>query len=216
MARRGAVGLAVCVGLALSACTSGYGSPTTTVPPRATTTTTPPPTTAPPDLSPPPACPPGCSHPSDYDALTVLASSATLVAIVTLTSAGGSTVTVDRVLQGNPDGNVSPPAVQELPHVLAQARSLAGSPTATTYVLVTSYNRGGPCPSALFAYAPATQVATFLDQWSGLGPSNQIPLPGRVTTVPATVDLPTLQARLYPTGPVVHPTDTGESFCPGP
>jgi hypothetical protein len=62
-----------------------------------------------PDPSPAPACPPGCSYPSNFDAITVLASSATLVAVVTVHMGAGGTVTVDTVLQDNPNHNVYPP-----------------------------------------------------------------------------------------------------------
>jgi hypothetical protein len=85
-----------------------------------------------------------------------------------------------------------------------------------TYIVFTSFNRGGPCLSALFGYEPGTEVATFISQWSGLGPSDQVPLPERITTIPATIDLATLRARLYPTGGVTYPAHTDESFCPGP
>jgi hypothetical protein len=74
----------------------------------------------------------------------------------------------------------------------------------------------GACLSALFAYEPNADVATFISQRSGLGPSDQILLPGRITTIPSTVDLTTLRTRLDPTNGVAYPAETGESFCPGP
>ncbi len=141
-----------------------------------------------------------------------------MVAVVTVTSPGdhsssaGGSVSVYRVLQGNPNDNVYPPTAQELPHLMA----LAGASVGKSYLIFTSFNRGGPCPSALFGYEPATQVATFIAQWTGPGSGDQIPLPGRVTSIPATIDLAGLRARLYPTGTVTYPSDTGESFCPGP
>jgi hypothetical protein len=95
---------------------------------------------------------------------------------------------------------------------LAVANATAGK----SYLIFTSFNRGGPCPSALFGYEPASEVATFISQWDGLDAGDQIALPGRVTTIPTTIDLATLRTRLYPTGGVSYPVDTGESFCPGP
>ena len=137
------------------------------------------------------------------------------MAIVTVNSLGDNdaawNVSVDSVLQGNPNGNVYPPTPQVLPHILALANASVGK----SYVIFTSFNRGGSCPSALFSYEPATQAATFISLWDGPGPGGQIPLPGRLTMVPATIDLATLRTRLYPTGGVTYPVDTGESFCPG-
>jgi hypothetical protein len=215
----------LCVGLTASACTtSPYATnrpssphsrrtsasspvgPTTT---RATISTLPIPL-------PRPACPPGCRYPSNFDAITVLASSATMVAIVTVNHpadhgvAGG--VSVDSVLQGNPNGNVYPPSPYELARVLA----LASAGPGRSYLVFSSFNRGGPCPSALFAYDRTTRVATFIHQWTNIGPSDQIHLPGRITTIPATIALSALRSRLYPTGGVTYPVDTEESFCPGP
>jgi hypothetical protein len=221
--RFGAVAL-LCVGLAASACTTssstirpstqpgGGASTTSSVASTAPATTI----SAPPFPSPAPACPPGCSYPSNFDAVTVLASSATMVAIVTVNSLGDNdaagNVTVDSVLQGNPNGNVYPPTPQDLPHVLALAHASVGQ----SYLIFTSFNRGGSCPSALFGYQPTTQVATFISQWSGLDDSDQIPLAGRVSTIPVTIPLATLRTRLYPTGGVTYPVGTGESSCPGP
>jgi hypothetical protein len=218
----------LCVGLGVSACTTCASAINTSRPPSGHTSTSTYPSTeptAPPTTistatipSPAPDCPPGCSYPSNFDALTALASSATLVAVVTVHSLGnpasgaGGTVTVDTVLQGDPNHNVYPPTTSELTYPMASAHAIPGR----TYIIFTSFNRGGPCLSALFGYQPSTEVATFISQWSGLGPSNEVPLPGRITTIPATIDLATLRTRLYPTGPVTYPADTDESFCPGP
>jgi hypothetical protein len=135
---------------------------------------------------------------------------------VGLATSGGiddpGSVSLDRVLQGNPNGNVYPPTAQELPRILTLARAVPGR----RYLVFASFNRGGPCPSALFAYDPNTQVATFVHQWSDLGPNDQIPLPGRVTTIPPTIHLATLRTQLYPTGGVTYPVHADESFCPGP
>lgn len=117
----------LCVGLAASACTA---SPSANSHPSSRrsghTSGSPPvgPTTAPatistvPIPSPTPACPPGCRYPSNFDAITVLASSATLVAIVTVNhpvdhGVAGS-VSIDSVLQGNPNDNVYPPSLYDL------------------------------------------------------------------------------------------------------
>lgn len=215
----------LCVGLVASACTgspsatnrpssphSGHASASSRVGPTTTAATL----STLPIQSPTPACPPGCRYPSNFDAITVLASSATMVAIVTVNylvdhGVAGS-VSVDRVLQGNPNGNVYPPS----PYDLARVLSLASARPGRSYLVFSSFNRGGPCPSALFAYDPATQVATLVHQWTDLGPNDQIPLPGRITTIPATIALAALRSRLYPTGGVTYPVDTDESFCPGP
>ena len=223
--RLGAVTL-LCVALVVSACTTSSSAvgPSRPLSGQASRTSSVVPTT-PPTISPTftipsqaTACPPGCSYPSNFDAITVLASSATMTAIVTVNGPGdhssftGGNVSVDSVLQGNPNHNIDPPTPQELPHILALAHARVGN----SYIIFTSFNRGGPCLSALFSYGPATQVATYISQWDGLGPGDQIPLPGRVTTIPATIDLATLRTRLYPTGGVTYPVNTGESFCPGP
>lgn len=212
----------LCVGLAASGCTSAPLTMSPSSPPNghASTHASAGPTTTPAALStlpipsPPPACPPGCSHPSDFDAITVLASSATMVAIVTVKNLGshGGNVSLDRVLQGNPNGNVYPPTPQELPRILILASALPGR----SYLVFASFNRGGPCPSALFAYDPGTQVATFVHQWTDLRPNDQIPLSGHLTTIPRSIGLATLRTRLYPTGGITYPVDEDESFCPGP
>jgi hypothetical protein len=141
-----------------------------------------------------------------------------MVAVVTVNSLGdattstGGSVTVNTVLQGNPNHNIYPPSPPDLPRLLTVGHASAG----TSYVIFTSFNRGGACLSAIFGYEPSTQVATFASQWTGLGPGGQIALPGRFATIPATIDLANLQAQLYPTGGVTYPADAGESFCPGP
>ena len=220
------IGAAIlCVGLAVSACTpspsaNNHPSPVQSrhisASPSAGPTTTPATISSFPIPSQTPACPPGCRYPSNFDAVTVLASSATMVAIVTVNhpvnhGVAGS-VSIDSVLQGNPNINVYPPSAYDLARILAIASAGPGR----SYLIFSSFNRGGPCPSALFTYDPTTQVATFAHQWTDLGPNDQISLPGRITTIPATIDLDALRSRLYPTGGVTYPVDTGESFCPGP
>ena len=219
------IGAAVlAVGIIASACTtststirpsslpSAHASSSASVRPTATLATI----STLPIPSPTPACPPGCRYPSNFDAITVLASSATMVAIVTANQLGdrdvARRVSIDSVLQGNPNGNVYPPTPQDLPRILV----LAGARSGKSYLVFASFNRGGPCPSALFAYNPITRVATFVHQWTDLGPDDRIPLPGRITIVPATIGLASLRSRLYPTGGVTYPVHTDESFCPGP
>jgi len=139
-----------------------------------------------------------------------------MVAIVTVhsldNSVAGGNVSVDSVLQGNPNGVIYPPTQRELPRILAVAEAWTGE----NYIIFTSANRGGACPSALFAYDPASQVATFVSQSDGPGPGGQIFLPSKVTNIPAKLDLTTLRTRLYPTGGVTYPVNTAEWFCPGP
>jgi hypothetical protein len=139
-----------------------------------------------------------------------------MVAILTVhrsgNDGGAGAVSIDEILQGNSNGSVYPPTSQELPHLLLMANAGVGR----SYIVFTSFNRGGACPSALFGYQPSTQVATFLSQNDGPGPGGQISLPGRVTTIPVTVDLATLRTRLFPTGGVTYPVGAGESSCPGP
>jgi hypothetical protein len=212
----------LCVGLAMSGCTTAHStlrrSAPPSTPPPVTSSTVPPTTSTRAIPSPLPACPPGCTLPSDFDAITVLASSATLVAVVTFNdSAGGGsstsgTVSVDSVLQGNLHAEVYPPTPADLPRLLDQAHASGGQ----SYLMFTSFNRGGPCLSALFGYSATTQIASFISQGDGLGPGGTISLSGRMTSVPTAIDLADLRARLYPRGAVTYPADTGESFCPGP
>jgi hypothetical protein len=185
-----------------------------TPPPPTTTTTAAPPL--------PGTCPPGCSLSSDYDAITVLASSATEVEIVTVTaqsSAGAGSpasphVVTDQVLQA--DFHVlaiSPVAEGELPQLLVdwtRTQLTVGQ----SYLVFLSFNRGGSCISALFAYDRGSQTADLIGSDDGL--NNQILLPGRTLPIPRSISLSSLQERMYPTTGVLYPTDTGESFCPGP
>ena len=88
-----------------------------------------------------------------------------------------------------------------------------------TYLVFVSFNQSGSCSSALFSYNAPTQIATLLesnDGYTDVRTGNQIMLPGRVVVVPHTITLAEVRARMYPSGDVVYPTDTGESWCPGP
>jgi hypothetical protein len=184
--------------------------PTPTSPTTTTTSTTEPP--------PPGACPPGCSLPASYDAVTVMASSSGLVAIVTAHNAGTSggvasaDLTTDQVLQDNANDNVYPPPASDF------GITLSGSTTVVdgdTYVVFMSFNRGGSCLSALFSYDANSHIATFVSKSDDAEP-DEITLPGRELPVPETISLAALQARMYPTGGVVYPSDTAEWYCPGP
>jgi len=182
--------------------------------PEGGTTTAPSTTVAPPV---PGACPPGCHLPSDYDALTVLASSATQVAILTVSDVQGTgtnatgVISVDQILQGNPHSLVYPPgSSSSTPVRLATDFEEAGS-----YLVFSSYNRGGSCISALFSYDRATMIATLLENDDG-GNGNEIVLSGRTLPIPTTITLANVQTRMYPTGDVVYPDDTAEWYCPGP
>lgn len=183
--------------------------------------TTPPPTTT--TLAPrtPRACPPGCSLPSDHDAITVLASSASLVVIITVkeihASVSGASptavYTTDRVLQALPQipYGTSPFVPDNAPMVLGSGALVVGM----SYLAFVSFNRGGDCLSALFSYVAATQIATLVG--SDAEPdAPRLPLPGRIVVIPQTITLADVQARMYATGGAVYPTDVGESWCPGP
>jgi hypothetical protein len=213
----------VIIGLAVTACTSPPGAvtaangtrpdhPTTTQQgaPASTTTSAAQPVSPIVD-----SCPPGCQYQSDADAVTVLASSATRVAVVTVTSTGEATspsvvARTDIVLQGNPHALIYPATDVDVDRLLGSKQVAAGQ----SYVVFASYNRGGACLSALFSYDPASQVASLIDSEDGL--SNQIVLSGRVLSVPHSISLTDLQARMYPTTGVVYPSDAAEWYCPGP
>jgi len=169
----------------------------------------------------PGACPPGCRLPSDYDAITVLASSARLIAIITVQGtmasapepAAPAIYKTDKILQGDIVYGPGPPV--DVPN---------GSPTVfgsdvlavgMSYVVFVSFNRGGPCLSALFSYNTSTDIAS-LDASDAESQAPRLPLPGRTVVIPQSISLADLQARMYPTGGPVYPTDTGESWCPGP
>jgi hypothetical protein len=209
---RWVVGVGVAAMSCLAACgpaqrESAAGPSTTPVRPSTTTT----------DATLPEACPPGCALPSDDDAITVLASSATLVAIVDVQDirGSGSTATaaikVARTLQGNPHRLVYAPTRSSVGLSLAQTGNIVDG---GDYLVFMSYNRGGPCLSSLFSFEPATQVATLIE--SNDGPNGAIMLPGRMLTVPSSITLSDLRVRMYPTGGVVYPADTEEWYCPGP
>jgi hypothetical protein len=160
------------------------------------------------------ACPPGCTLPSDDDAITVLASSANEVAMVTMEAGSPyDKFVIDRVLQGNPHTLIYPPRDEDgdLGAVFDTFDMVAGQ----SYIVFTSYFRGGTCGSALFSYDPTTEIATLVTSEDGVTPG-QIMLPGRVLPIPKTITLRALRERMYPTTGVVYPSDTSEETCPGP
>ncbi len=183
--------------------TTSTTSTTTTTVPTITTTSSP--------------CPPGCEYPSDHDAITVLASSANLVALITVTQAPHpagtltAAIRVDAVLQGNPNGVLFAPTLPGLTGIVGNTGQVA---TGGQYLVFTSYDRGGACISALFSYSAATQEATLLSFNDGY--NGEMLLPGRTLSVPHTISLEDAQERMDPTGGVVYPTNNSESLCPGP
>lgn len=183
-----------------AAVTTTSTSTTTTLPPTTTTT-------APFASKPiPGSCPPGCSLPSDYDAVTWLASASTSVAIATAypnpqpTTDAPTLFRVDRPLmitgspwQPIPEGPFSFPAMTP----------------GQQYLVFSSTWRGGLCVSTLYSFDPNSQTATLL-----AAGRQAIPLPGRDLPVPHTLTLAQVLQRMYPTGPFIQSTDTSESMCP--
>lgn len=167
----------------------------------------------------PGACPPGCSLPSDYDAITVLASSAELVAIVTVQSPQaaydeGATYATDKILQGDVVYGPGPEAYVAIgsPMIYGTSKVVDGK----SYLVFVSFNRGGTCLSALFSYDSETTVATLIGSDAEFE-APRLPLAGgRVVVIPATITLAEVEQRMYPTSGPVYPTDSGESWCPGP
>ena len=85
-----------------------------------------------------------------------------------------------------------------------------------TYLVFVSFNRGGTCLSALYAYDSETEVATLVGANED-NPTPRLPLAGgRTVVIPLTVTLADVEKSVYPTGGPVYPTDVGESGCPGP
>ena len=170
--------------------------------PRPTTTTT--------LASPVPgASPLGCHLPSDYDAITVLASSAQLVAIITV-EPGADGYTTDKILQGNVLYGPGPEAFVTLGSPMIYGTNIVEA--GKSYLVFVSFNRGGPCLSALFSYDVGTEIATLIG--NDVEPQPRLPLAGdRVVVIPETITLAEVQKRMYPTGGPVYPTDASESLC---
>jgi hypothetical protein len=154
----------------------------------------------------PNSCPPGCSLPSDYDAITWLAAASNSVTIVTALA--------------NPHPTPESPSIFKV----AQALEIYASPwqpipagpfnfpaliAGQQYLVFLSSWRGGPCVSTLYSYDPQTQSGTLLG-----ADRTEIPLPGRELPVPQTITLAQVRERMYPTGPFVQSTDVSEFMCP--
>jgi hypothetical protein len=159
------------------------------------------------------ACPPGCSLASDDDAITALASSATLVTLVTAhagRSESSLVFTTDRVLQGNVVNDEKPEISGD-----GSANGSRAFVAGQSYLVFVSDNRGGSCLAATYSYDDTTQIATLISADDGHAVP-EILLPGRVVALPRTITLASVEARMYPTGGPVYSSDAGESFCPGP
>ena len=213
----------LCVGLAASACTASSSTFRSSSPPRgdgATTSsirpsTTPASISTRPIPSPTPACPPGCStHPT----LTPLPSwhrrrpwwrPSPCTAWATMEPLGACLWTVfckaTRMTMSTLQPRRTYVASWPLP-----MRFPAGATSSSPHSIVEGHVHRRSSAST------RPQVATFIHQWSDLGPNDHIPLPGRITSIPAAIDLATIRSRLYPTGGVAYPVDADESFCPGP
>jgi hypothetical protein len=140
----------------------------------------------------------------------VLASSATGVAIVTISSTGKS-LEVDRWLQG---GDNQASGIYSSKSVLFGLTSgEADVNPAESYVVFTSFFRGGPCLSALFSFNWADHTARFIDDHAG---GNPLQMSKGSVAIPEVITLSKLEARMYPTGGVVYPKDIEEWNCPGP
>jgi hypothetical protein len=159
------------------------------------------------------ACPPGCSLPSNYDAITVLASSAEGVEIITARlvrqSPGAQpslAFTLDQVLEWTvPTLTPSAPDVSWLQTRLPKLTIQPGR----SYVLIGSTNRGAGCLSALLAYDPVHGLVTRL---KGIEPA-QIQST-RVLPIPDSLTLAQFRKRMYPTTGIVYSSGLVEWDCP--
>jgi hypothetical protein len=155
-------------------------------------------------------CPPGCSLPTDYDAVTWLASASVSVTIVTAIPDPNPSgpypwdswsFRVDRALEitGSPWRPLSFSGLFNYPNLVDYHR----------YLVFTSSRGRFPCVSTLYAFD--YQKKTF-----SLMSSNrtEIPLPGRNLPIPKSVTLTQIRRRMYPTGPFVQSTDYSPYMCP--
>ncbi len=174
---------------------------------------------------------PATGFPADHDAITVLASTATQVAIDTVTepcefSSGFppclSNLKTALLLQGNVNpgfdpGYLTPGHVHDLIAVqlFDDAEFFKVKPGAS-YLVFASYDRGmSGCISALYRYQGNSKTATFILNEDGPN-QTEIRLPGRTLEIPNTMSLDYVLARMNPSGGQVYPKETGEAFCPGP
>lgn len=155
---------------------------------------------------------PDAQYSSDHDAVTVLASTATEVVIVTLV--GTSQVNTDAVLQDDPNK-----VYYDTPQPFEMGTLLAGPPIngsiGTSYVVFFSYWRGGNCLSAVFEYNAKAEQATLIRSNDGTS-TNKIKLKSRTLTVPHKLSLAQIRARMNPRGGPLYPADAREENCPGP
>ena len=183
-----------------AAVTTSSTSTTTTLPPTSTTTG--------PSVSTPipDACPPGCSLPSDYDAITWLASASTSVTIVTAYSNPQPTTDAPTLCQVDQTLEITGSPWQPIPE---GPFSFPAMRPGQQYLVFSSTWRGGLCVSTLYSFDPSSQTGTLL-----AAGRQAIPLPGRDLPVPKTLTLAQVKQRMYPTGPFVQSTATSESMCP--
>ncbi len=140
----------------------------------------------------PGACPPGCALPAVTDGITVLASSATGVAIVTM-SRSGTSLEVDRWLQG---GDKQRRGVYSSHSMLFDLTSReANVHPAESYVVFTSLFRGGSCLSALFSFDWADHTARFLTDHAG---GNPLQMSNGLVAIPEVITLTKLRRTDVP------------------
>jgi hypothetical protein len=152
------------------------------------------------------ACPPGCSLPSDHDAITWLASASNSVTIVTAYANPQPTSEVPILFKVDRKLEITASPWQPVPIGPFAFPTMAPG---QHFLVFSSSWRGGPCVSTLYAFDPTSQLATLL-----AAGRYEIPLPGRELAVPRTISLAEVEERMYPTGPMVQSTDVSESMCP--
>ncbi len=167
--------------------------------------------------------------PAYQDAITVLASTATRVAIEAVTrpcldSTGMpsipclSTVKTVSVLQADPNvffGGDAGGSPSDIDGVIAwQLFWTYKAKPKESFLFFASYGRGGTCVSALYRYHPNSKTATFIESRDG-DVSGVIRLTDRTLKVPRTVSLDYVRARMYPNGGPIYPQNRVEDFCPG-
>jgi hypothetical protein len=167
------------------------------------------------------------SYPADHDAITVLASTATQVAIETVTGPCVLTTTGFQpcltnlktvlILQDNHNpgfGDVTPQHIHDL--IAVQLFDEFKAKPGYSYLVFASFDRGMlGCISALYRYNVNSKTATFVKSFDG-PVSGKIRLSRRTLKLPRTMSLNYGLARMNPIGGQVFPADTGESWCPGP
>jgi hypothetical protein len=161
------------------------------------------PPTAPPIAG---ACPPGCSLPANYDAITWLASASNSVTIVTTYANPQPNTEIPILFKVDQTLEITGPPAQPFPE---GPFTFPAMTPGQQYLVFSSSWRGGPCVSTLYSFDPDSQLATLV-----AAGRYEIPLPGRELPVPRTITLAQVRERMYPTGAAVQSTDTSESMCP--